>query len=150
MLERLAADSTSLETSGHYRVMIPQFVRKYRWFVPVLFNDGPLHIFAPLKALFVSIVALFRPMMRGPFGKSEQAICAIKATALACENFMLALKAAGYDSCPLEGFDEPKVKQLLKLPAETRIVMVTAAGRRADGGVIPQVRYERPFYVHRV
>jgi nitroreductase len=150
MLERLAADSVSDLIDDHYRSMIPLLAKKYQWFVPLLFSDGPLHIFAPLKALIVSLVALFRPMMRGPFGGSEQAIWATKTTALACENFMLALRAAGYDSCALEGFDEPKVKRLLDLPHAARIAMVIAAGRWAKDGVIPQVRFERAYYVRRV
>jgi nitroreductase len=73
---------------------------------------------------------------------------AVKTTALACENFMLALAAAGYDSCPLEGFDEPKVKRLFALPDEARVAVI-AAGRRAPGAH-PQIRHERAFYVQRV
>jgi nitroreductase len=150
MLQRLAAHSASDQIDDHYRSMIPLLAKKYRWLVPLLFNDGPFHLFAPLKALIVSAIALFRPMMRGPFGRPEQPIWATKTTALACENFMLALRAAGYDSCALEGFDEPKVKRLLDLPRAARIVMVIAAGRRAERGVIPQVRYDRTYYVGRV
>ena len=60
----------------------------------------------------------------------------------ACENFMLALAAAGYDNCPLEGFDEPKVKRLFALTDEARVVMVIAAGRRGAHALIPQIRHE--------
>ena len=63
---------------------------------------------------------------------------------------MLALTAAGYDSCPLEGFDEPRVKRLFALPREARVVMVIAAGRRGPHALIPQIRHERAFYVERV
>ncbi len=118
--------------------------------VPLLFADGPLHVLAPAKAVLLWAIGQFRPMMRGPFGRSEQQMWAIKTTALACENFMLALAAAGYDSCPLEGFDEPKVKRLFALTAEARVVMVIAAGRRGPHGLIPQIRHERAFYVERV
>lgn len=150
MLERLAAGSASDAVAVGDRAWIGQLTLKYRWFVPVLFGDGPLHILAPLKMLIVSAVGLFRPVFRGPFGRSEQAIWATKTAALACENFMLALRAAGYDSCPLEGFDEPRVRRLLGLPRAARIVMVIAAGRRAKDGVTPQIRFERAFYVHRM
>jgi nitroreductase len=118
--------------------------------VPLLFADGPLHVLAPAKAALLWAIGQFRPMMRGPFGRSEQQMWAIKTTALACENFMLALTAAGYDSCPLEGFDEPKVKRLFALPDEARVVMVIAAGRRGPHALIPQIRHERAFYVERV
>jgi nitroreductase len=150
LLKRLVADSASVAIDDHYRAWIPQLIKKYRWYVPLLFNDGPFHVLAPLKMLIVSVAGLFRPMFRGPFGASEQAIWAVKTAALACENFMLALRAKGYDTCPLEGFDESRVRRLLKLPRAARIVMVIAAGRPGKDGVIPQIRFERAFYVHRV
>lgn len=150
LLKRLANDSASGAIDNYYRAWIPQMIKKYRWYVPLLFDDGPLHVLAPLKTLIVSVAGLFRPMFRGPFGRSEQAIWAVKTAALACENFMLALRAAGYDSCPLEGFDERRVRRLLELPRAARIVMVIAAGHRAKDGVMPQIRFERAFYVHRV
>ncbi len=96
-------------------------MKKYEIMVPLLFADGPHHLLAPVKATLLWAVGQFRPMMRGPFGRAEQQMWAVKTTALACENFMLALAAAGYDSCPLEGFDEPKVKRLFALPDEARV-----------------------------
>jgi nitroreductase len=150
MLKRLAADAASDAVDPSYRAWLPLLEKKYRYYIPMLFADGPFHILAPLKALLIAAIALFRPMMRGPFGRSEQTIWAVKTAALACENLMLALRAAGYDSCALEGFDEPKVKRLLGLPRSSRIVMVIAAGRRAKDGTMPQVRFDRSLYVKRV
>jgi nitroreductase len=150
MLARLDADAREGPTDADYRAWLPRLKKKYEIVVPLLFADGPLHLLAPLKGALLWAIGQFRPMMRGPFGKSEQQMWAIKTTALACENFMLALAAAGYDSCPLEGFDEPKVKQLFALPDEARVVMVIAAGRRGPHALIPQIRHERAFYVERV
>ena len=87
-----------------------------------------------------------RPMMRGPFGRAEKELWAVKTAALACENFMLALTAAGFDSCPMEGVDEPRIRRLLSLPRAARIVMVIAAGRRGPDALIPQFRFEREYY----
>ncbi|MEQ1572376.1 MAG: nitroreductase family protein [Myxococcota bacterium] len=122
-------------------------VHKYRRVVPLLFEDGPLHVLAPLKRAFVAARGLWGPTFRGPFGYWGQQLWATKSTALACENLMLALRAAGYDSCPIEGFDEPRVKRLLGLPPAARVVMVLAAGRRAEGGVSEQVRFDRARFV---
>lgn len=83
-------------------------VRKCRLLIPLLFNDGPLHILVLLKSLAVWLRAWARLMMRGPFGRVEQELWAVKTAALACENFMLALTAAGFDNYPMEGFDEPR------------------------------------------
>ncbi len=150
MLARLHADAGERPLDGAYRAWLPRLTKKYEIMVPLLFADGPRHVLAPVKAALFWVIGQFRPMMRGPVGRAEQQMWAVKTTALACENFMLALAAAGYDTCPLEGFDEPKVKRLFALPAEARVVMVIAAGRRAPGAVIPQIRHERDFYIERV
>jgi nitroreductase len=123
---------------------------KYRYVIPLIYEDGPAHVLAPLKRLLTWCFGLFRPSWRVDVGRSGQVLWATRTTALACQNFMLALRAAGYDSCAMEGFDELRVKRLLKLPRAARIVMVIAAGRRAPGGVIPQWRFERSRYVKRV
>jgi nitroreductase len=132
------------------RQFLPLFELKYRLQIPLLFEDGPAHLLAPVKRFLVWVRAGFKPTMRGPFGRHEQALWAIKTAALACENLMLALTAHGFDSCRMEGFDEPRVKQLLQLPHAARVVMVIAAGRGAEGGVMPQVRLSREHYISRV
>ena len=123
---------------------------KYQIQIPLIFVDGPFHCLAPLKRLITWAIGLFRPSWRVDVGRSGQVLWATKTTALACENLMLALRAAGYDSCAMEGFDEPRVKRLLKLPRAARVVMVIAAGRRAAGGVMRLYRFERGRYVQRV
>ncbi len=123
---------------------------KYRYLIPIYFEDGPLHVLAPLKRLMNGMIGLFRTHWRFDTGRSGQVLWATRTTALACQNLMLALRAAGYDSCPMEGFDEPRVKRLLKLPRAARVVMVIAAGKRAEGGVAPLVRFDRNLYVQRV
>jgi nitroreductase len=150
LLARLRADARDGAADDDYRAWRPRLQKKYELMVPLLFADGPLHVLAPAKAALLWAIGQFRPVMRGPFGRSEQQLWAVKTTALACENFMLALVAAGYDSCPLEGFDEPRVKRLLALPDEARVVMVIAEGRRGLHALIPQVRHERAFYIERV
>jgi nitroreductase len=150
MFTRLETDAREGTADADYRAWLPRLKKKYELMVPLLFADGPLNVLAPAKAALLWVIGLFRPMMRGPFGRAEQQLWATKTTALACENFMLALAAAGYDSCPLEGFDEPKLKRLLALTHEARVVMVIAAGRRGPHALIPQIRHERAFYVERV
>jgi nitroreductase len=149
MFTRLETDAREGTADADYRAWLPRLKKKYELMVPLLFADGPLNVLAPAKAALLWVIGLFRPMMRGPFGRAEQQLWATKTTALACENFMLALAAAGYDSCPLEGFDEPKLKRLLALTHEARVVMVIAAGRRGPHALIPQIRHERAFYVER-
>jgi nitroreductase len=123
---------------------------KYRVLVPLMFEDGPFHVLAPLKRLILSTIGLFKIFWRFDTGRSGQTLWATKTTALACQNLMLALRAAGYDSCAMEGFDEPRVKRLLGLPGAAHIVMVIAAGKRAEGGVAPLYRFDRNLYVQHV
>ncbi len=149
MLERIRQEQADSALPVALREFLPLFERKYRLQIPFLFEDGPLHILAPIKRVLMWGRAWFKPTMRGPFGRHEQALWAVKTAALACENFMLALTAHGFDSCPMEGFDEPRVKRLLGLPQAAEIVMVIAAGRSAPGGVIPQIRFGREHYIQR-
>lgn len=127
-----------------------ELIQKYRILIPLIFADGPFHLLAPLKRMVTWGIGLFKPSWRIDVGRAGQALWATKTTALACQNLMLALRAAGFDSCAMEGFDEPRVKRLLRLPRAARVVMVIAAGRRAEGGVMPQFRFDASRYVQRV
>ena len=48
---------------------------------------------------------------------------------------MLAMTAHGFDTCPMEGMDGKRVKQLLDLPSGAEICMVISCGKRAPEGV---------------
>ena len=48
---------------------------------------------------------------------------------------MLAFRAAGYDTCPMEGFDPWRAKALLGLPGNAEVNMFLAVGRRGEKGV---------------
>jgi nitroreductase len=150
MLEHIQLEKSDPALPKALREFLPLFELKYRLQIPFLFMDGPFHVLAPFKRFLMWCRAWFKPTMRGPFGCHEQALWAVKTAALACENLMLALTAHGFDSCPMEGFDEPRVKRLLGLPSRAEIVMVIAAGRGAEGGVIPQIRFRREHYIARV
>lgn len=150
MLEHIQREKADPTLPKALREFLPLFELKYRLQIPFLFEDGPFHILAPFKRFLMWCRSWLKPMMRGPFGRHEQTLWATKTAALGCENLMLALTAHGFDSCPLEGFDEPRVKRLLALPRASEIVMVIAAGRGAAGGVIPQIRFDREHYIARV
>ena len=51
-------------------------------------------------------------------------------TMLAFTTMMWAAETLGYDTAPMEGFDEDKVKALLKIPQRVRVVALLAIGRR--------------------
>jgi nitroreductase len=123
----------------------------YQSLVPWIYGQGPLSVLAPLKKLVANLIGLKKPFPRGPAGKSDMRVWAHKSTALACENLMLALRAFGFDSCPMEGIDEVRIRKLLRLPRVAEICMVIAAGKRADGGIYgKQLRFDKSQFVFEV
>lgn len=74
-------------------------------------------------------------------GADDLKVIGHKSVALAAQNFMISMAEIGYDTCPMEGFDSLRIKQLLELPAEADINMVIGCGIRAENGVYgPQFR----------
>ncbi len=64
---------------------------------------------------------------------------------IAVTTMMWAAECLGYDTAPMEGFLEDKVKQVLSIPPEVRVVMLLAVGRRQGedkkyGGRFPMSR----------
>lgn len=129
---------------------LPGIVEKYYTRVaPIHYNQGPLGLLGLAKKTAGLFVGLTRPVPRGPYSPTEMKIWATKSTALAAENLMLALRAHGFDSCPMEGFDDCRVRKLLKVHRKGLVVMVLAAGRRAENGVYNrQYRFNKDQLVH--
>lgn len=130
---------------------VPKLVQRYYQLIPYNYAPGPLNSFALVKKAAFAAGGLFAAVPRGPYTSSEVQLWAAKSTALACENLVLAFRAHGYDTCMMEGFDEVRVRKLLKLDDGAFPIMVVGAGERADDGVFwPQVRFERELFVHEV
>lgn len=128
---------------------VPKIVDNYyRKLARLHYSQGPLNVLGYGKRAFAAVAGLRRPMPRGPFTQADMKVWAAKTVALGAENFMLALRAHGFDSCPMEGFDEHRVRKLLDLPADAFVVMVVGCGRRAADGVYhPRIRFERERFV---
>jgi nitroreductase len=121
----------------------------YQKLVP--FTYGTWYLSWVKKFLFFAI-GLFRPITRGPTSRRDIQEISIKSAALASENFMLAITAQGFSTCPMEGHDEVRVKRLLRLPFGARVVMVISVGE-ADplrGTWGPQKRFNRDWFVKEV
>lgn len=54
---------------------------------------------------------------------------AMRSCGIAAQTLMLAAKAMGYDSCPMDGFDFEKVGQLINLPDDHVIALCLAIGK---------------------
>lgn len=65
-----------------------------------------------------------------------------KSVALAAAQFMLAIKAAGFDSCPMEGLDPDQVRNLFGLPEDATITMAISVGEGTPEGLYgPRLRF---------
>lgn len=53
----------------------------------------------------------------------------MRSCGIAAQTLMLAAKAMGFDSCPMDGFDYGEVGRLLNLPADHTVAMFVAIGK---------------------
>jgi nitroreductase len=128
--------------------MPPQAYQYFKKITRIAYTTGILSVLVPFKWLFFNIRGLFQPTPREPIGKWGLRVWAHKSTALACANFMLAMRAHGFDTCPMEGLDSMRVKKLLGLPRGAGITMAISAGKRAEGGVYgPRFRFDQDLIV---
>ena len=114
----------------------------YSKLVPVIYTMGFFNILTPFKWLMNTLVGFFKVMPREPISSIGLTTWAVKSCALACENLMLAFRAHGYDTCPMEGFDLYRVRKAMGLTSKDKVVMIIGAGKRAEGGVYgPRIRF---------
>lgn len=123
----------------------------YQKLAPLAYNQGPLGILGLIKRILVFFIGFFRPIPREPVSQEHMKIWAVKTVSLACENLMLALRAHGFDSCPMEGMDSSRVRKILNLPSDAVVVMVIGAGRRSSKGIYgPRIRFPKEKFIFEV
>ena len=121
--------------NGQIPVIVKQY---YNRVIPLAYQHDRIGILGVIKKIisfFVNIVGIFKPVPRGPIFRHDVFEIVTKTTALACQNFMMALVAQGYDSCPMEGFDQKRVKKILNLNSHSHVVMVLGVGKADPKGI---------------
>lgn len=128
---------------------VPKVVQSYYGrLAKVYYNQGPLNILGIGKRALAAVTGLKRAVPRGPFTHADMKVWAAKTVALGAENFMLAMRAHGFDTCPMEGFDAHRVNKMLKLPPDAFVVMVVGCGKRAPDGVYhARIRFARERFI---
>ena len=123
--------------------------RAYQYFrkiTKIAYTQG---LFAWVKRVWFPIRALSKPTPREPIGWADMRVWAHKSAALSSAHFMLAMRAEGYDTCPMEGMDSVRVKRILGLPRRSEVCMVVSAGKRTEKGVYgPRFRFGRSTFYH--
>lgn len=93
-----------------------------------------LGVLGLIRKVFVNIVGLFRAIVY-QVSENDVRVVVHKTCALAAQTFMLAMANEQYDTCPMEGFDSRKVKNILNLPFGAEVNMVISCGIREEQGV---------------
>jgi nitroreductase len=106
----------------------------YKKIIPTLYFTDPVDISGRLKKIASLVSGTFQPIPR-EVTATDMRIVVHKSAALAAQTFMLSMKAEGYDSCPMEGFDSIRVKQFLRLPRAAEVCMIISVGTAKPQGV---------------
>ncbi|MEY3052659.1 MAG: hypothetical protein RLY31_2444 [Bacteroidota bacterium] len=118
-------------------------LRYYGQLVPWMYRSDPFGFMGAFRYLTSWFMGLLRPFPRLG-GSCSQRVVVHKSCALAAQQFMLAIAAADFDTCPMEGFDARRVRRALGLPRGAEINMVIGVGKGTERGVWGP-RYRVPF-----
>jgi nitroreductase len=118
-------------------------LRYYGTIMPLLYRNDFFGITTLIRRLISFYMGLRKPFYRAG-GKSAQRITVHKSCALAAQTFMLSIAAEGFHSCPMEGFDEKRVKKFLGLPNGAEINMIISVGLGTETGIWGN-RYRVPY-----
>jgi nitroreductase len=131
---------------------VPKAAKKYYGqIVPFVYSQGVFNVFGCFKRILYSVKGFSSAIIREPVNMHHMRTWAVKSTALACENFMLSMRAYGFDSCPMEGYDSSRIKKILKLPKDAVVVMAVGTGRRKQGGIWgKRIRFESSRFLNEV
>lgn len=115
-------------------------IRYYGTSIPYLYRNDIFFLHSFIR----KINLLFKHLTGKPFlnwtSSSDTRVVTHKSLALAAANFMLSMTDQGYDTCPMEGFDEFKVKRFLKLSSSVEIGMIIACGKGLPEGIYTERR----------
>ncbi|EAZ81121.1 nitroreductase family protein [Algoriphagus machipongonensis] len=109
-----------------------QALSYYGNLIPKLYSKFPG--WTIIKKLIAWWVGMKRPMVR-EVSETDVRISVHKSAALASMTFMLGMKAAAYDTCPMEGYDSKRISKLLNLPKAAEICMIIGCGKGIPEGV---------------
>lgn len=128
------AESGGTLTDKHRKLL-----RYWQLGIPALHRSGA-GIWDALKWISTWIKGWRSPVMR-QVTSTAMRLSAHRSAALAAQTFMLSIAAEGLDTCPMEGYDQQRVKTLLNIPKTAEISMMIAIGERTPKGVYgPRLR----------
>lgn len=102
--------------------------------MPLLYSNDPFGFMSLLRRSISFFAGLTKPFFRTG-GSANQRVGVHKSCALAAQTFMLSIAAEGFHTCPMEGFDEKRVKKALNLPRGAEINMIISVGLGTEPGI---------------
>jgi len=118
-----------LDTLKERGILRPSQQQYWGRSIGILYRTGPFGLLGLLKKAASRLLSLVKPS-HNLLSRADLRVLAHKSTALSAATFMLALRAEGYDSCPMEGFDPWRAKRLLGLGRGAEVCMFLAVGKR--------------------
>jgi nitroreductase len=120
----------------------------YGKLVPLAYTADPFGVINLVKKIVVTLSGFFKPTPRQPTSHADLRVWAHKSAALACENLMLAFRAHGYDTCPMEGLDSARVLNIIGAGSNMEVVMAISAGKRDKKGIYgPRIRFDSKRFI---
>jgi nitroreductase len=138
--ETTTGEPTKLEKGG---------LDYYGKVMPLLYRNDIFGFLTFIRRAICFLMGIRKPFMRFG-GKADQRVTVHKSCALAAQTFMLSIAAEGFESCPMEGFDQKRVKKALNLPRGAEINMIISVGKGTQEGIWgPRFRvpYEEVVFV---
>jgi nitroreductase len=111
----------------------------YKLLMPLMYRNDPFGFWRLVRTVLRSYLVLKGPSLRMT-SHADQRVMLHKSAGIAAQTFMLSMTAEGFDTCPMEGFDEVQVKRALKLPSAAEVSVVIGCGKGKAEGVYSQRR----------
>lgn len=127
------ADKTEL-TSKDKRAL-----QYYKVLMPLMYRNDPFGFWRTVRTILRTYLVLKGPSLR-MVSHADQRVMLHKSAAIGAQTFMLSMAAEGFDTCPMEGFDEVLIKRALGLPSAAEVCMVIGCGRGKSEGIYSQRR----------
>ncbi len=124
----------SESTTKRLNLTAKRALKYYEKLIPFVYRNDRFGIFGVARKFLSTILGINKPMVR-EVSKSDLRVCLHKSSSLAAMTFMTAMRAEGYDTCPMEGFDSKRAKKLLGLSSQAEITMIISCGKRTEEGI---------------
>lgn len=106
------------------------YEKTLRTYVPLAFGTGPAGWGWLWKATLGPVMRWFSPVPSLP--AVHRSYWLAKQVSLCAMTFMLAATAAGLGTCPMEGYDDRRVRKALGMTGRYQVVLVVPVGYAAD------------------